>query len=339
MNIVKEFNQGYNLHNISNIMRYLDDIDEESKNTDILNEFINISNGNIKELYDKPVLAICTGIYHIYETKNLELAEKYILMALVMNNPNNLNNPNYLNNLNITKLKLINILVMNILGIIYEEKEEYDLAEISYLNTLEHSNYPALLNLADLYKKLQKFDLAEKYYLIYIKIFYFKVCEKDFIIANGLDQFYMQNQHSNEFEKYYDINVDKNYFINAIYNLASVYEEMTKFDLAGKYYVIAIERNHTNALNKLEYMLKNNNLKLYHFLSTILNKSNTVNKKIEQLEYYFDIFCFKNKKLYLSKEAECPICYETKKVIPRECAHFFCLDCFVNIINCAVCRI
>lgn len=51
------------------------------------------------------------------------------------------------------------------------------------------------------------------------------------------------------------------------------------------------------------------------------------------------IVCFENKKKSLSKIDECPICYENTNVIPRECAHYYCYNCYVEQKECAICRI
>ena len=162
--------------------------------------------------------------------------------------------------------------------------------------------------------------------------------------------------------------IEKNH-IRAIHSLGFLYEIQHKYDLAEKYYLMAAERNIPYSTNKLGDLYKKqgkhelaekyylmalekgsffafynlrqfygNDLKLYHVLTKIPNKVPLINKEINKLKKKKDIICFENKKNILSKKDQCPICLEDTDVIPKECTHSYCYNCFVEIDKCAVCR-
>jgi hypothetical protein len=78
-----------------------------------------------------------------------------------------------------------------------------------------------------------------------------------------------------------------------------------------------------------------NKLQLYNALFRITEQNDPVKQTIRELEIDQQIRYFKNKKDNLSKKAECPICYDELMLIPRECAHYYCPDCYVRIDRCA----
>ena len=58
---------------------------------------------------------------------------------------------------------------MNNLAVLYQDQNKFDLAEKYYLLSIENKNIDSINNLAMLYKDQNKFDLAEKYYLLSIE--------------------------------------------------------------------------------------------------------------------------------------------------------------------------
>ena len=119
--------------------------------------------------------------------------------------------------------------------------------------------------------------------------------------------------------------------------LKYLHENPGKYDLAEKYYLIAIGKDHIGAMNNLE-ILCNNKLKLYNCLIKLQQKSDIINNKINELKKIRKIHCFDNKRKLLSKTDTCPICLENTLVIPKECAHFYCSDCYVEINECSICK-
>ena len=59
--------------------------------------------------------------------------------------------------------------------------------------------------------------------------------------------------------------------------------------------------------------------------------------ELTRLRKLYEVKCFENKIRLLSKHDECMICTETAVLIPRECAHYYCTDCYVKLDKCAIC--
>lgn len=121
-----------------------------------------------------------------------------------------------------------------------------------------------------------------------------------------------------------------------INNLACAYIKQNKHELAKEYFIKATKLGDLDAINKLEIYC--NILEYYSILINISNKNDAVIKKINKLKKYRKIIHFENKKNMLSKIDQCPICLENTSLIPKGCAHFYCLDCYVKIKECAICR-
>ena len=78
------------------------------------------------------------------------------------------------------------------------------------------------------------------------------------------------------------------------------------------------------------------NIQLYSTL-TKLQTSEVIKKKLDELKKVYAVKCFDNKIKFLSKNDECMICRETAILIPRECTHYYCIDCYVKLVKCALC--
>lgn len=196
-----------------------------------------------------------------------------------------------------------------------------------------------LLNYAGLYYEYcfdDKLDLVEKYFLM--------GAEKDHIdsIGNLASMYHRQMKNYKLAEKYYIIGVNKGNS-TAMYNLAYMYEhEMKNYELAEKYYMMSIEKGNMNAIDNMMQMYENHfkdkKIKLYHKLKQINRASEKLNKKIRELENDYRILCFRNKQQFLSKTDECPICMCSVLLIPCECTHYICCDCFIMIDKCPICK-
>lgn len=121
-------------------------------------------------------------------------------------------------------------------------------------------------------------------------------------------------------------------------NLGYLYYSWKKYELSQEYYITSINKGY-NAMPDLETLFRKKSLELYHVLTKISKKNSITNNKINKLKKNKRIICFENKKRNLSKINECPICFENTKLIPRECTHYYCYDCYVKIKKCAICRI
>jgi hypothetical protein len=96
---------------------------------------------------------------------------------------------------------------------------------------------------------------------------------------------------------------------------------------------MAVEHGNDQAIIGMKSLYPDK-LQLYNILSK-LTKNDLIEKTMQELEIDQKIRYFKNKKDRLSKKDCCPICYEERMLIPRECAHYYCTDCYVRIDRCA----
>ena len=122
-------------------------------------------------------------------------------------------------------------------------------------------------------------------------------------------------------------------------DLAHLYFDTNVIKLAEKYSIMAIEHNEFSTINILEDIY-DTQLKLYSVLNKIQNKSPKLEELISKLvSNSSEIRKYNNRKNLLSKIDECPICLEESTVIPRDCAHFYCENCYFHLLDaCAICR-
>jgi tetratricopeptide (TPR) repeat protein len=187
-------------------------------------------------------------------------------------------------------------------------------------------DHPTLSRLAGLYFALEKkYDQAERYYQMAIK-------QGDSDAHNNLGLMYFVQKKYDQAERYYLMAIDQGCSI-ASNNLGLMYSEQKKYDLSERYFLMAIDQGVDQAIIGLKSIYPDD-LKLYNIL-TKLTKNDLIEKTMRELEIDQQIRYFKNKKDSLSKKAECPICYEELMLIPRECAHYYCPDCYVRIDRCA----
>lgn len=189
-------------------------------------------------------------------------------------------------------------MAMNNLGVLHMEKEQYVLAEMYFMKAVEKNNADAMNGLGILYKRIGNEEMAEKYYLMAI--------EK------------MTHRMS--------------------CNLGLLYHDQKKYDLAEKIFLMAVERNNPDGLLYLKGLCYSTQLKMYHVLVNIKNKNDLINKKINELKSNKKIIYYENKKVNMTKIDDCSICFENTKLIPRKCAHYYCYNCYVELNECAICR-
>ena len=309
---------------------------------ELLNEVVEIIKGNkIKESYDVPILNTYAGLYYEYELVNLELAEKYYLSAKNCN------------------------VAMDNLRILFIKQNKYKTAKKYFMEEIEKGNSNAMYNLAFMYGDRNKSELSEKYYLMAVEKghsrsmnnlghMYFEqgkseLAEKYLLMAIEQDNktaigniicLYESQDNRKKIMKYNKLYVEKYNDPDAMNSLGIFHLELKENDLAEKYFKMAIENNAQEAIHNLKVIYKEcNPLKLYYEL-TKLNKNDLINNKIDHLKnkYKHEINCFENKQKFFSKIDECPICFETIKLIPKECTHYYCINCFLTIKKCALCE-
>jgi TPR repeat protein len=127
-----------------------------------------------------------------------------------------------------------------ILGFLYENLEKYELAEKYYLQAIEKGHVEAMFNLGNLYKDQGKFDLAEKYW--------FQAIEKGDVKAMfNLGNLYKDQEKYELAEKYWFQAIEKG-DVKAMFNLGLLYDDQGKFDLAEKYWLQAIGKGDVKAM-------------------------------------------------------------------------------------------
>lgn len=204
---------------------------------------------------------------------------------------------------------------------------DYKKAEKFYMVGTKKGNMYSMNNLAIIHENNQQYDLAEKYFSMAI--------EKGYLPANNsLARIYLTQNKPELAEKCYTMDIERGN-IDSLSSLADMYYRLNKLELAEKYYIMAIEKEHSASIDKLAN-LYNNVLKLYYKLKYI--NSNIAKKKINNIEKSYVFLCFTNKKRFLSKKDNCPICLEEYvDVIPKECVHYYCYNCYVQVEKCQIC--
>ena len=123
---------------------------------------------------------------------------------------------------------------------------------------------------------------------------------------------------------------------------------------AREYYERAVEEdNDPDALNNLIRLPGCDNIYFVQLYQRIRNKTilNHLRDKVSATTLYLlsgelttgkDVFHLKRRIDELSREDECPICYERRALIPRACLHYYCRDCYCLVDcqgqNCAICQ-
>jgi TPR repeat protein len=315
--------------------------DYELPYTEIILEMYN--NPNIElEKYDLEnhiILNLIAQYYHLIFI-NYENAKKFYLLAIANGNLDSI----------FSLAFYYKIVEKN-----YEEMIKYYLLTIQY--ETNDAMY-ALTDLANYYYYQDDHEEMTKYHLMAI--------EKGSVVSmKSLGQFYYQIKSYEEMIKYYKMAIEKKcsesmvlmghycciihdyeemikYYkmaiehgdIEPIKYLANYYKKIKDYNQMIKYYLISIEHNNLNILNELE-IYYNNDLKFYHILSNLENKSIIVIKKIDELLESPIVLKYINK-LKTSNEniQECLICCDNLQHISFSCGHEICINCYCLVNKC-----
>ena len=218
-----------------------------------------------------------------------------------------------------------------------------------------------MYNLADLYEKQNKLELAEKYYLIAIE-------NQSVVAVNNLAYLYEKQNRMSLAKKYYLIAVEKNN-IPAMYNLADLYEKENKLESSIMYYCKASDNNHISPCKKLASVYKKQNnmvlAKKYYLMAAnnhdvqakrIINKilrENTFDidfavKASEHLDSvnlcmlntiisYIDTNTDPTFNMRLTINMICTKCKNIGSTVFLLCGHPTCTKCFYPDISCSLC--
>ncbi len=137
------------------------------------------------------------------------------------------------------------------LGYLYNNLKNNELAEQYYLMAIEKGHLEALNNLANLYYNQGDFENAEKYYLYAINKGETKALKNIALLYNNLKKF-------SEAEKYFLLAIEHGE-INALNSLAVLYNNLGKHKKAEKYFLLSIESGNSMAMFNLALLFENQN--------------------------------------------------------------------------------
>ena len=215
------------------------------------------------------------------------------------------------------------------LGVIYEEQKLYKKMKKYYELAIRNSSIDAMNNLGYYYYKIEnKFELAKKYLELGVK-------NLDPYAMNNLGLVYYHNGYYENAKDYYLKAI--NYEVPEAYNnLGLYYYEIEKSNKVAKiYFLEALQRN--SNLSHTNIKLITTPLERY-----VLFKQYNI-PFTEEKDRAINIFI--NRVNLFGETRECTICFEEYTNIPLECCHYFCVNCYLNIITednktgCPVCRL
>jgi hypothetical protein len=209
-------------------------------------------------------------------------------------------------------------------GLYFMSEKKYDQAERYYLMALEKED-DIINNLGMLCYVQKKYDQAEQYFLMGVK-------KGNTTSMCNLGRLHTQQKKYDQAEKYFLMGVELEH-TPSICGLGKLYYIQEKYDQAEQYFLMGVERGDEQSMCGLE-SLHSNKLQLYNTL-TKATKNDLIDRTMRVLEKNKQILFFRNKRKRLSEVECCPICYEEKPLIPRDCAHYYCTECYVRIDRCS----
>jgi TPR repeat protein len=137
-----------------------------------------------------------------------------------------------------------------------------------------------------------------------------------------------------EAKKYYLMAIDGGNY-NSMNNYAILLKKENQIDEAKKYYLMAIDKGSASAIHnycniEIDYIRK------YYQLSKLTSK--IAQDKVKELLKNKEVFAFYRRSTMLNKQDNCMICYEHSNLVPKECLHYYCLNCYFKIDICAICK-
>ena len=129
--------------------------------------------------------------------------------------------------------------------------------------------------------------------------------------------------------------------ISAMFNLGLYYKEIEKnYDLMKKYYLMAINSGHTEALKTLKSKHNENSLALYKLLMEVEESSCSeyLKQQLTKLEQDRIVRAYNNKVRMckrLNNYTQCRICLEENVLnISLDCGHEICIHCYDPNMKC-----
>ena len=222
----------------------------------------------------------------------------------------------------------------------YLKLNDYDMAIETLLKSGELGSNNSYFEIGNIYKLTDDFDMAEYYYILECEVSENPECYYE------LFKIYSMRDKKDEQEKYILMAFakDKTY----AFNVSEYYKSIDNIKMELEYLLIDVGYTASDrGILRLNEIYKDDRLKLYKIYKSIIDNKNDkyiyytkIMKIINDLEKEKIVYFYSNKSKFMSKIDSCPICYENKLCIARECTHHYCLDCFVEINkqDCPICR-
>jgi hypothetical protein len=132
--------------------------------------------------------------------------------------------------------------------------------------------------------------------------------------------------------------IDENYTIKIFLLKHQLNYILNDFEISHKYLIKYFEKLKYFDINYCKiFYEKLNFIQLYIHINKLSNK-NLFKDILNKLKKNEEILILSNKLNILGKEDTCPICFEDERLIPMECAHFYCASCYYKLKVCGVCN-
>ena len=177
-------------------------------------------------------------------------------------------------------------------------------------------------NIGYYYMEIEKdYEKAISYYNLAIK-------NNNFYAYNNIGLYYYNIEQNYDDAIYYFLLACDNNIYEAYNNIGIYYIEIIKnYDAAKIYFIEAYK----NGINKAYENLKNITTDIERYILSQKYGFNFID------EYTHNINIYINRYNKYSINEECQICLETYIVIPLECTHEVCIDCYPKIIEARIC--
>jgi len=296
--------------------------DECNVDEEVQKEMERIIVGYIEPEYDNPILSYFCGMYFYKKLNDNEKARTYLLNAIDKCNPDD----------EIFKGR-IGTISYHMLGMISKKQENYDDAIKFFTIAADRNHISAMNQLGLVYNSQGDKENAIKYFTL----------GHENGCPFGMYNLGLVYQEANDLDlaaSCFLICVDNKDY-DAFSRLGIICEKKGTYSEAINWYKQALEKGDMTILNNFCKLCEKTNrseLYIYNQLSK-LPPTKEIMDKMKKLEKMKSVFCFKRKAHVLEKEDECMICLNEKtKLIPMECCHYYCYDCYSTLKKCALCE-
>jgi tetratricopeptide (TPR) repeat protein len=208
---------------------------------------------------------------------------------------------------------------------------ESEMREKCMLNVIENGDVKSLITMAEYFEYSEKYKKMKKFYKMALK----NTEDPGIIqlICRNLGKYYLQEKNVEKMLKWFERAIESG-CVDSMLILGEYYSKFPESHDYLKYYCMAYKTGDKRAITLINsYIRGKNSIQIYKFfhkydIPFVINPDHLLHK-------------YNNKCKFLAKEDKCPVCLETKQCIPLECVHWFCVDCYPDLLNknyCPICR-